>query len=293
VSRTFHRVEVLRRQQLSPGMIRLTLGGAGFYGFRSTGIADEYLRLFFPDPETGVLSLPVIDAEGRWTYPDGQAKVRYSTYTVRRFDEAAKELDLDFVVHEGGMASEWAQRANLGDLVTINSPRGLYKLPEGAAWQVLIADATGLPALSRLLEEGPSIPTRAFIEVHDASHELPLQTNGLTSVTWLHGGNGYSGSQLEEVARRVPVPPGLGYFWVAGEQKVVRRIRKFVRQELQLPASQYEVVGYWVEKQQEWEARWEALDPAIRNKIDAAWASDRDREDVQDEVDASFDLLGL
>jgi len=293
VSAGFYRAQVLQRQLLTPGMVRLTLGGEGLRDFCSTGIGDEYLRLFFPDAETGELALPSIDANGHWTYPEGRAKVRCSTYTVRRFDATSGEMDIDFVVHAGGLASEWAQNAAAGDAITINRPRGLYQLPDGAQWQVLLADAPGLPALSRLLEQGVSIPTRAFIEVPDPSHEQPLPSGEHLSITWLHGGNGASASRLADVARHVPRPSGPGYFWVAGEQKVVRSIRKFVRQELQLPATHYELVGYWVDKQQEWDARWEALDPATRARIEAAWASDRDPEEVRDEVEASFELLGL
>lgn len=293
MSTPFFRADVLRRKVLTPGMVRVTLGGAGLRGFRSTGIGDEYLRLFFPDATTGELALPSIDENGHWSYPEGPSKVNCSTYTVRRFDAAAGELDIDFVVHEGGTASEWAQAAKPGDHITINLPRGLYKLPDGAQWQVFLTDATGLPALSRMLEQSEPISTRVFIEVADPSHQLQLPSGDHLNITWLFGGNGVSESRLADVAKRVPLPSTVGYIWAAGEQKVVRSIRKFVRQELQLPASQYELVGYWVEKQQEWDARWEALDPTVRTTIEAAWASDRDPEEVQDEVEASFEKLGL
>jgi len=293
MSTTFYRAQVLRRTVLTPGMVRVTLGGDGLAGFQSTGIGDEYLRLFFPDPKTGELALPSIDGKGHWSYPEGPSKVTCSTYTVRRFDAAAGELDIDFVVHAGGTASEWAQAAQPGDFITVNPPRGLYKLPEGAQWQVLLCDATGLPALSRMLEQSDPIPTRVFIEVPEPSHQLPLTVGEHVDVTWIHGGNGLSKSRLAEVAKRVPLPSTRGYIWAAGEQKAVRTIRKYVRHELKLPAAHYELVGYWVEKQQEWDERWEALDPTVRATIEAAWASDRDPEEVQDEVEASFEKLGL
>lgn len=292
MSTRFFRPEVLRRQMLTPGMVRVTLGGEGLRGFQSAGIGDEYLRLFFPDTRTGELALPMIDENGRWSYPEGPSKVTCSTYTVRRFDPEANEIDIDFVVHEGGMASEWAQRAAPGDRITINSPRGLYRLPEEAQWQLLVADATGLPALARLLEQGVRVPTRVFVEVADASHRQALPVSKLIDLTWLEGGNGVAPSGLEAVVRRVPRPGSPGYIWVAAEQKVVRAIRKFVRQELKYGPAQYELVGYWV-AEHDWDARWDALDPSVRNAIEAAWASDRDREEVRDEVDATFERLGL
>jgi NADPH-dependent ferric siderophore reductase len=288
----FHEATVLSRQQITPGMIRLTLGGTGLEAFRSTGIGDEYLRLFFPNEKTGKVHLPHISEDGRWTYPDGQDALRYSTYTVRRHRSEAGEIDIDFVVHEGGLASEWAQRACPGDRITINNPRGLYTPPADIVWQLLVADATGLPALSRLLEQTPRhVQSRVFIEVARAEDEQRLEHPGAT-VTWLHkSGNGVAPSRMEDVVRAVPPTPG--YVWVAGEQKVVRSIRKFVRQELKLPPERYELVGYWIANGEDWDAKWSALDPAVKAQIDAAWDSGRDPEEVRDEYEATLEKFGL
>ena len=294
-TRAFHEATVLSRHQLTPGMVRLTFGGAGLAGFRSTGVGDEYLRLFFPDRATGELVLPIIDESGRWTYPESKSSVRCSTYTVRRFDPDHGEIDIDFVVHDGGMASDWARRAAPGDQVVINSPRALYEPPADTVWQLLVADATGLPALSRLLEQTPThVQSRVFVEVARAEDEQDLTAHPGATVTWLHNsGNGVAPSRLEDVVRAVPMPATPGYVWVAGEQKAVRAIRKFVRQELQLPPERYELVGYWVDRQTEWTAAWEALDPAVRQQIDAAWNSGRDPEEVRDEYDATRERHGL
>ena len=53
--------QVLRREQLSPHLVRLTLGGAGLADFRTTGVPDEWVGLVVP----------------------GQFQSRY--YTVRRW----------------------------------------------------------------------------------------------------------------------------------------------------------------------------------------------------------------
>jgi NADPH-dependent ferric siderophore reductase len=291
----FHEATLLSRRQLTPGMIRLTFGGPGLAAFKSTGIGDEYLRLFFPNEKTGKLHLPHISEDGRWTYPDGQDALRYSTYTVRSYRPELGELDIDFVVHEGGLASEWAQRAKPGDRVTINNPRGLYAPPADIAWQLLVADATGLPALSRLLEQTPRhVQSRVFIEVARPEDEQALPAHPGAIVTWLHrSGNGVAPSRMGDVVRAVPLPPTPGYVWVAGEQKAVRSIRKFVRQELKLPAERYELVGYWIANGEEWDAKWAELDPTIKARIDAAWDSGRDPEEVRDEYDATLEELGL
>jgi NADPH-dependent ferric siderophore reductase len=297
MSQMFYDVTLLDRQALTPGMVRLTFGGEGLKAFQTTGIGDEYLRLFFPNEETGKLHLPHITEDGRWTYPDGQDAVRCSTYTVRRFAQEGEDvtIDIDFVVHEGGLASEWAQKAAPGERITINRPRGLYSPPRDYAWQLLVADATGLPALSRILEQTPEhVQSRVFVEVAQKDDEQILPYHAAATVTWLHGcGNGVAASRLEEIVRGVPLPATPGYVWVAGEQKVVRAIRKFVRKELGFPAERYELVGYWIANAEEWEAKWEALDPAIKAQIDAGWDSGRDRETVMDEYIDTLEKHGL
>ena len=295
MTRMFHEARLVGRQVLSPGMLRLTFGGPGLAAWKTTGIGDEYLRLFFPNEKTGKLHLPEISADGRWTYPDGQDAIRCSTYTIRRHDAAKGQIDIDFVIHEGGLASEWAQRAQVGEVITINNPRGLYTPPADTSWQLLVSDATGLPALSRLLEQTPAhIETRAFIEVAEGSHELSLPRHPKATVTWLHGsGNGVAPSRLEDVVRAVPMPKAPGYLWVAGEQKTVRAIRKYARKELGLPAERYELVAYWIHEGEDWEAKFAALDPALKARIDAAWHSGRDPEEVRDEYEATLEKHGL
>ncbi|SDG69086.1 siderophore-interacting protein [Pelagibacterium luteolum] len=298
VSQMFHQATVIASTAITPGMVRVVFSGAGLASFVTTGVPDEYLRLFFPNPETGRLHLPHISEDGRWSYPDGQDTIRCSTYTVRRAYTGADGspcIDIDFVVHKGGVASEWAMSAQPGQVITINRPRGLYSPPADAQWQLLVADATGLPALSRILDQTPAhIQSRVFVEVADAEHEQLLPHHSLSTVTWLRGcGNGVAASRLEEVVRSVPLPATPGYVWVAGEQKVVRAIRKFVRKDLALPAERYELVGYWIANSEEWDAKWEALDPAIKARIDAAWDSDRDKEDVMDEYNATLEKFGL
>lgn len=288
----FHEAVVRARALLSPGMVRLTLG---VRGFATTGQPDEYLRLFFPNPETGRLHLPEISDEGRWTYPDGGPKaVRCATYTVRAHRAAEEEIDIDFVVHDGGVASDWAQRAAPGDRVTINRPQGIYQPPADAEWQLLVADATGIPAVARILEQTPADRhSRVFIEVADAGHEQALPAHPGASVTWIVAGNGTGPSRFEAILRSVPLPQAPGYIWVAGEQKAVRAARRLVRQEWKWPAGRYDIVAYWVHEGEAWDAKWEALPAGIRARIEAAWSADRDPEDIQDDYDAALEQLGL
>lgn len=247
-TRAFHEITVARREWLTPGMVRLAFTGEDLASFRSTGIGDEYVRLFFPDPETGERVLPHIDAEGQWTFPAEPERVRYSTYTVRHFDREARELHIDFVVHEGGMASEWAVAAQPGMSVVINNPRGLYAPPDGLNWQVLLADATGLPAVGRILAQTPAhVASHVVVEVGSETHAQSLPDHPLAQVSWIFGrGNGVAPSALDRAFASLPTAEGTGYLWASAEQKAARRIRRLARGMPAFGEGRQKVVAYWI-----------------------------------------------
>lgn len=278
---------------LTPGMVRVTLGGDGLGDFLSTGVGDEYLRVFFPhDGETE----PVMPrAVGRgWEFGAEAEPARMRTYTVREHRRSAGEVVIDFVVHDGGVAAAWARRAAPGDVVVINTPDGLYDPPADLDWQLLVADATGLPAALRLVDQARvGVRTRVVLEVPSAAHEQPVPERDGVEVTWVHGGNGHGPSRIEEIVRSVDLPAGSGYVWVAGETKVLRAVRRYLRHELGLPATAYKVVGYWTDNAEEWRERFESLGAATRASLLALWESDQDAEEIEDEYVRRLESLGL
>ena len=289
---------VLARRNVTPGMVRVTLGGPGLAGFKTTGVGDEYTRFFFPNPETGELVLPDVDEKGFWKWPEGKKPAHCECYTIRAVREGAggAEIDVDFVIHQHGRASEWAQAAAPGQTIALREPYGIYEAPANADWQLFVCDATGLPALGRLLENLPAgTEARAIVEIPDASHEQQFETKADLKLVYLHGsGNGIGPSRLEAAVRGVAVPDGrTPYVWVAAETRAVRPIRKYLRHELGWHVSRYSVTGYWTDNLSEWEHRWEALDPTVKKQINDLWRSGRDGEEVADEVEAAMEKFGL
>lgn len=287
-----HQATVLATRLVTPGMVRVTLGGEGMAGWRSTGVGDEYVRLFFPDPQTGEMVLPQVDDRGLWRWPEGKNPSHTVCYTARRVREG--EIDVDFVAHVGGRASDWAQGAKPGDRILLGSPRGLYAAPADAKWQLFVCDETGLPALGRLLEQLPAgVEARAVVELSEASRQQVFESAADVKIVWLVSGNGHGPSRLEEAVRSIRVPEVPAYAWVAAERKTAQPLRKYFRHELGWPAERYSVVNYWTAELAEWNEAWKALDPAIKAKIDDLWASGRDSEDVADEVEALTAPFGL
>lgn len=293
-----HRAIVRRTLPLSPTLVRITLGGPGVADFVTTGVGDEYVRLFFPhgDDPTDV-SLPVPDGEW-WVTPDGAPQAPMRTYTISDVRPEAGEIDIDFVIHLAGVAGPWAARARPGHVLGLNSPTGLHSPPEKTTWQVLVADLTGLPAAARIAAGVPAgIRTRIVVEVAEASDQIDLDVGEHVEVTWVIGGNGHAPSTLGQIVRSIVdarLPLDEGYIWVAGETVALRDVRKYLRRELGLPATRFKVVGYWTPIEA-WDSKFAALPESVQKELDAIWTATPDEEpdDVQVRFDERLGALGL
>ena len=107
-------------------MIRVTLGGGDLEGFTSLGF-DDHIKLFFPAA----------------TPAGGEPQSVSRDYTPRRFDAAAKTLEIEFVIHDAGPATRWAEQARVGQQLDIGGPRGSFVIPTTYDWHLLIGDDTG------------------------------------------------------------------------------------------------------------------------------------------------------
>ena len=98
-----HAAEVTDVRRLGPGMVRVSFGGHDMQDYPTTGVGDEYVRLFFPDEPDGEVRMPFVADRG-WDYPEGVEPSQMRTYTIRA--HRGGEVDIDFVVHEGGIAAD-------------------------------------------------------------------------------------------------------------------------------------------------------------------------------------------
>lgn len=161
---TIRTAPIVHKEYVTPRMVRLTLRGAELAGFHSYQ-ADDHVRLVFPDAD-GTLRLPTQRADQMLNWPRPMPPSR--KYTVRRWDPETREIDLDFVLHEGGLASTWVAAAQVGDDVHVAGPPGAKTFPHTYAHYVFAVDATALPAAARWLEEAPE----------DVSVQLVIETDG-------------------------------------------------------------------------------------------------------------------
>jgi NADPH-dependent ferric siderophore reductase len=237
-------VEVVRVVPLGAALRRITFGGPDIATFHSY-VPDEHVRLIFPGAD-GVLRLPKLEGTMlEWGNPRPVSR----EYTVRRHSVEDNELDIDFVIHPGGLASDWAGSVTPGTKVYIAGPPGGVVIPQTYDDYLLVGDITALPAIARLLERMPRETTGwALIEVAGPEEQIPLDGPDGVAVRWLHRGEREpgTGDLLEQAVRGVEVPAGHRVFaWVAGEAGCLRGVRKIVRDDLGIGPKDSLIAGYW------------------------------------------------
>lgn len=278
------RATVTASGRVTPRMHRVTIAGDELRAYAGSRRPDESCRVLLPEP-----------GEREPVVADGPTPRLARSYTIRRCDRDLGEIDLDFVVHDGGLASDWAVRAAPGDPVVITaSPAGLYEPPSDTSWLLLAGDATALPAIARIVEEGPpGVPIEVRCVVTDpAEHQDVTAGRDDVSVTWVHAAPRDMPSELEKLVLGSDLSAEPGYVWVAGEASATRAIRRHLRHTLALPAQRYDTVGYWRLDAERWQARYDQVAAAIEPRVEAA-ETIADDEEYFDVVDAIYDEAGL
>jgi NADPH-dependent ferric siderophore reductase len=236
---------VLRTERLTPHMIRVVLGGDGLAEFGAGEFTDHYVKLLFPRP--GVAYPEPFDMERVRAEMPREQWPATRTYTVRAWDERARELTIDFVHHgDKGLAGPWAAGARPGDEILFTGPGGAYAPRAGAGWHLLAGDESAIPAIAAALERVPGgVPVRAFIEVAGPEEEQDLAAPDGAEVVWLHRGGGRVGDLLVEAVQKLDFPDGEVHAFVHGEAAFVKALRRHLRVERGLPLEQLSISGYW------------------------------------------------
>ena len=140
-------------------MARVTFSGPDLEGLRVTQPASS-IRVLLPGPDVPELVLPSWNGN-EFLLPDG-TRPSIRTFTPRRLDVDALELDVDIVIHDGGLAARWVGSAEPGDPVAISGPGRGYDIDRAATAFVLAGDETAIPAICQLLE---ALPGRIPVQV--------------------------------------------------------------------------------------------------------------------------------
>ena len=274
---------LIRSTQLTPHLRRIVLDASAMPDWHSSGVPDEALLLVIADPNTGEVDLP--GEHNGFNYD------RSRWYTVRRFDPESRELTIDVVGHDVGLATRWARRALPGDPVGVSSVRNWYDRPADAQWQLLVGDITAIPAIGRMIDEQcASTPTIVRIEIADPRDEIAFGEGDNVRVEWVHNAGE---SKLDELVRSADTPDGPGYTFAAGAAAATRAVRRYLRHELGQPARRYSVIGYWTARSEIWNRRLEESGIDLAAIYEAGAADGKDEEELADEVDRQLVAAGL
>lgn len=237
----FREMTVLRTLDLTPHMRQITLTGDDLARFATDG--DLHVRLFFAPPGKPPI-WPMRGADGLIQPVAADRKAQMRKYTIRRIDLVAGEVDVDFVIHEvAGPGSDWAARAQPGDLVGMAGPGGRTARP--ADWILLAGDETALPAIARILEGLPEATSgHVIMEVADVSGKITLEKPRGMNIEWLvrDAGAPTLAARVMEIA--VPTT-GSRFCWAGAEFADVQAIRQYWREACDLKKDEQLAVAYW------------------------------------------------
>lgn len=209
-----------------------------------------HFKIFISPIKALMAVLPDLSS-GRPTWHDEKTKPYVRTYTIRNLDRSTGIMDVEFVLHgDSGPASAWAEKASVGDYLGIGlRPSG--EIPEWADWNLLAGDETAIPAIAAILEALPASATGfAFLEVDNEADIFPVNTNSAVEIRWLlrNGTLPEHSDLILNAIKGLTLPsPTLKsrYVWVAGEDNMVRAMRQYSSEELDLGRHELHATVYW------------------------------------------------
>ncbi|MEP0201728.1 MAG: siderophore-interacting protein [Halioglobus sp.] len=218
-------LEVIRSRQITPHMLRVTLGGSEITTFPQDQ-EGAYIKLMFPRPDG---SRPLV-----------------RTYTVG--EQRCDEIDVDFALHaEEGPASTWAVNARPGHKILIGGPGPKKPINTNADWFLLAGDMTALPAIKVNIAHLPE-DARGYvvIEVLEESDIQNLNVPVNIEVHWIVSANAdVAGRPLLDRIKQLPWLAGQPAIWAACEFHSMRTLRKYFKLERQTHKDYLYVSSYW------------------------------------------------
>ena len=229
---TLRRVERVRHE-LKRRNLTVTAVETPTPHFRRVTFTDESLSDFVSAAFDDHIKVFVAPADG------GEPARR--DYTPRSFDNAARELVIEFALHGDGPAAEWAAQAAPGQTLAIGGPKGSLIVPLDYDWHLLAGDETAFPAVARRLEELPA-GARAVVILRaaDAADRRAFRSAANVDLTWVS-----TDAELLAAVRALALPAGDGYAWCAGEASCMAALRRELVDVKGHPREAIRAAAYW------------------------------------------------
>lgn len=264
---------MLRTEQLTPHLVRVTLQGNDLSQLPDLAFTDHYVKLLFA-PQGADYEVPFDIEQVQATHPRDQWPLT-RTYTIHGLDREAGTMLVDFVVHgDEGLAGPWAQRAKPGDIIQFRGPGGAWAPAADADAHVLVGDESAWPAIQASLQRLPQgRPAHVLLEVEDADEHLPVPERPEVQTTWVHRveHGGEFGRGLVEAVRALPPLPAGTHWFVHGNAEMIKQVRRRLFVELQVRREHVSISGYWRPGHNEdaWQAGKREFNAAMEAEQDA------------------------
>lgn len=233
----WRRVRVRSMQRITPGYLRVELAGDDLAGFDSPG-ADDHIRLFFPQAGAKL---------AKHSGPGFPAGLESREFTPVAWDGVGS-LTVDIALHPGGVATPWAEAAEVGAEIYVGGPRGALLLDGDPQWWLLAGDLTALPAIRRFLTAvTPGTPVDVVLTCDDSGDRQQVTSTGDLNLSWVHPEPGAPTGDTEPLIAALgslPVRGGDGFAFIAAEQSVVAPGRAHLKAR-GVGLERAVVKGYW------------------------------------------------
>jgi NADPH-dependent ferric siderophore reductase len=242
---------VVRRELVTPHMVRVTLGGGDLDRFEFQGF-DQWFRLAVPTHAVDRFdNLPDNFGVGGYlkylTLPSGTRPV-IRNYTVRAFRPESLELDVDFVVHgTEGIAAPWAASVESGAEVAFIDQGCGWKRSVGLDQVLIVADESGLPAAAGILRDlARDARGHAIIELFDLADRQHVDAPAGVEVHWLvRDAAAAPGAAALPALAGLPLAPESTYCFAVGESALATGARRHLVNDRGVPKTHVTFCGYW------------------------------------------------
>ncbi|WP_246494716.1 siderophore-interacting protein [Brenneria izadpanahii] len=240
-------IEVVSKRKIADCFYRIEFAGEALAGFASLGF-DDHIKVFFPDPESGALHMPEVTEQGV-TWKDG-VRPTGRDYTPLYFDERQNRLTIDFYIHQGGVASDWATQAQPGDALAVGGPRGSLIVPTDYAFQLYVCDETGLPAFKRRQRSIRAEHVKLFAFTDEAAGRAYLDNLSGVAASWLGSGKMQPENLTGLIAEldSIDLPDEDYFIWLTGEGDAVKKLSDYFIEQRALDPDFVRAVAYWHRK---------------------------------------------
>lgn len=226
---------VAQIDDISPHMRRIVLKGDDLNDFPA-GKEGAHFKAIFPQTGETVPKLGTYLGFKKWM----------RSYTVRRFDDQSKALTVDFAVNDHeGLATNWAKHAKKGDLLGVAGPGDTKYTDYHAAWHLLVADLTALPAAAAIMEKLPKTAVgTAFIQVPTEDDKQVIAAPEGIAINWVINRD-LSQKALLQAVENLQWTEGTPAIFIAAESSHMMAVKQYVKTKPGYSKEQTYASGYW------------------------------------------------